>query len=187
MANGTGGFVSPDKILAQLPLQEGASVADLGCGHGYFTIPVAKLVGKDGVVKGVDVLNESLEAVRSQVQINGLLNIETLRGNLEILGGSKIADSSMDLALLHNVLFQSQKKNEILREAKRILKSGGTLTVIDWLAPQTKTPGLANLGPQEGWFISAGDMKKLAESEDFIFQKDLDAGEYHFGLLFAKL
>ncbi|TSC53781.1 MAG: methylase involved in ubiquinone/menaquinone biosynthesi [Parcubacteria group bacterium LiPW_39] len=180
LPSGTGGFINPEKVLAQLGIKEGMKIADFGCGHGYFSIPVAKMVEPEGKVYAVDVLTEALEAVRSRSQLENVLNIETIRGNLEAAGGSKIADGAVDMVLLHNVLFQSQKKADIIKEAKRVLKSGGFFEITDWLSEKSA------IGPQEGWRISAEEAKRLVELEGFIFQKNFDAGEYHYGSVFTK-
>lgn len=183
MLKGTGGFINPEKILAQIGLKEGMTVADFGCGHGYFTLPVGRIVGHGGKVIAVDVLAEALEAVRSRAQVEGVTNIQTQRGNLEVLGGSKIEEAGVDLVLLHNVIFQSQKKSEILREAKRALKSGGRFILIDWLPGQA---GEQAFGPSGGWRILPEQAKELAIKEGFVFLQDLDAGEYHYGFIFTK-
>lgn len=185
---GTGGFINPEKVLAQLDIKEGMKIADFGCGHGYFSLPVAKIVKNNGHVWAIDVLNDSLEYVRSMAQSENISNIETIRGNLETVGGSKIADNAADRVLLHNILFQSQKKIDIIKEAKRVLKSGGFLEVMDWL-PVSSNQGeskKATFGPQEGWRISAEEARRLAETEGFSFYKNFDAGEYHYGLIFIK-
>ncbi len=180
MEQGTGGFINPGKVLIQLDISPGTNLADFGCGHGYFTIPAAKITGETGRVWAVDVLPDALEAVRARAQLEKLDNVETLRGNLEAFGGSNVSENSIDAVLMHNVLFQSQKKADILKEAKRVLRPGGSLDIIDWL------PEKASFGPQEGWRLSAAEAQKLAETEGFVFIKNFDAGEYHFGLMFKK-
>ena len=177
---GTGGFINPQKVIDQLDLKLGMKVADFGCGHAYFTLPVSKAVGKDGKVYAIDVLPEALESVRSRAQLEGAVNIETIRGNLELPSGASLPANSMDLVLLHNVLFQSQKKPAIISEAKRTLKLGGILIVIDW----RKEPSV--IGAQAGSRLSFDEAKALAQSEGFVFNKVFDAGEYHYGLMFIK-
>ncbi|MBU4142393.1 class I SAM-dependent methyltransferase [Patescibacteria group bacterium] len=180
MESGTGGFINPEKVIGQLDIKPGMVVADFGCGHGYFTLPMAKIVGPEGRVWAVDVLPEALEAVRSRAQLEGAVNIETSRGNLEINGGSRLADNFVDLVLLHNVLFQSQKKSDIIKEARRVLKIGGVFVLVDW----NKEP--STIGPPGGWRLSLDEAKALAAEEGFAFNKVFDAGEYHYGLMFIK-
>lgn len=183
---GTGGFMNPEKILLQIGLKEGITVADFGCGHGYFTIPAGKIVGGEGKVYAVDVLTECLESIHSRAKLEGVINILTMRGNLEILGGSGIKDGIVDLALLHNVLFQSQKKADIIKESSRVLKSGGSLVVIDWLPIVDSVGGNSFSGPPGGWRISSEEAKKITQEEGLSFSRSLDVGEYHYGLMFIK-
>ncbi|MDD2730621.1 MAG: class I SAM-dependent methyltransferase [Candidatus Portnoybacteria bacterium] len=180
MEYSSGGFVNPSKVLLQLNIEPGTNLADFGCGHGYFSIPAAKLTGDTGRVWAIDILPDALEAVRSRAQIEKLSNIETLRVNLENFGSAKISDNSIDMVLLHNILFQSRRKESILKEVKRVLRPGGSLDVIDW------RPEKDFFGPKEGWRLSAAEARKMAENEGFVFVKEFDAGEYHFGLMFKK-
>jgi len=177
---GTGGFLHPEKVLSQAGVAAGMRVADFGCGHGYFAIPAARLVGNNGEIFAVDVLNEALDAVRAQTQEQGIVNIKTQRGNLEAPAGSKLPEASMDMVLLHNVLFESQKKGNIIKEAKRVLRSSGAFHLIDWL------PSVDLLLPPKGWRVEPEEAKKLAEQEGFVFKNSFDAGEYHYGLTFIK-
>lgn len=183
---GTGGFLQPEAVLAQLDIKEGMKIADFGCGHGYFSILLSRAVGKTGKVFAVDVLTEALEAVRSKAQQNNLTNLETIRGNLELTMGSKLPPDSVELVLLHNVLFQSQKKDDILKESKRVLSPGSKLVLIDWLPDlQDVQKDEFKLGPQDGR-ISAGEAKYLAQGAQFDFLRQFDAGKYHYGLIFGK-
>ncbi len=177
---GTGGFLNPQKILAELEIQAPAKIADFGCGHGYFSIPLAKIVGDEGLIYAVDVLQDALNEVISKAQGLGIKNIETIRGNLEIPGGSKIPDNSCDMVLLANILYQSQKKADIIKEANRVVRPGGNLTIIDW-----QTTG-QNLTADSGWRISQEEAQRLAEENNFSLERTFDAGQYHYGLVFKK-
>ncbi|OGZ32055.1 MAG: hypothetical protein A3I88_00095 [Candidatus Portnoybacteria bacterium RIFCSPLOWO2_12_FULL_39_9] len=179
MQKGTGGFLNPEQALSQLDIRPKMTVADFGSGHGYFTIPLAKLVGESGRVIAIDVLKEALESIISRAKLEGIANIEAIHSNLENPNGSKLSDGSQDLVLLANILFQSQKKPEIIREARRVLKDLGRLVVIDWLAG-------ASLAPKEGWLISKEEAQKLVETEGLKMEKEFEVDERHFGLIFRK-
>ncbi len=177
---GTGGFLNPQKILTELEIKTPAKIADFGCGHGYFSIPLANVVGEEGVIYAVDILQDALNEVRSKAQQLGIKNIETIRGNLEVPGGSKLPGNSCDMVLLANILYQSQKKNDIIKEADRVIKHGGSLIIIDWQITGQ------NLTADSGWRISQGEAQRLVQAENFSFEREFDAGKYHYGLIFKK-
>lgn len=179
MAKGTGGFLNPEQVIKEFDIKEGMKIADFGCGAGYFAVLMAKLVGEKGKIYALDVLKTALESVRSRAKSEGLLNIELIWSNLEILGGSKLEDDSIDLVLLANILFQSSKKTGIIKEAKRILKKGGKLIIIEW---QKNQP----LGPPEKLIVPKEIAKDLAEKQDFEFKREFPAGKHHWGMIFTK-
>jgi len=175
-----GGFSNPERIIKELNLPEGTRVADFGSGSGYFTLLLAKAVGPEGLVTAVDVLPAPLEVIKTRAGDAGLFNIAYVRGNLEVLGGSQLTDDSQDLVLLANILFQSQKKADIIRETKRVLKTDGELVVIDW-TPQ------AVFGPAEaGWKLSKEEGQKLAEAAGFALVREIAVSQNHWGLIFKK-
>jgi len=179
MAKGSGGFLIPDNIIKEFGIKEGMRIADFGCGAGYFTIPIAKSVGENGVVYALDVLKTSLESVRSKAKIEGLLNIKTVWANLEISGGSKLKDESSDIVSLANILFQSPKKADIIEEAKRILKKKGKMIIIEWQEDQP-------LGPPKKLIVSKNLVQELVKKQGFKLEKEFSAGKHHWGMVFVK-
>jgi ubiquinone/menaquinone biosynthesis C-methylase UbiE len=173
-------FLDSQKIVSALGVRAGQHVADLGCGTGYFSIELARAVGKDGVVSAVDIMQEPLDSVRARSESLGLGNIRAIRANLEVLGGTAIPDNSQDLALLANTLFQSQKKDAILAEAVRILKPGGRLVVIDW------KKGAVGFGPPDELRTDEQAMRALAVAAKARFDGTIDAGTFYYGLVFKK-
>jgi len=173
-------FVNPEKVLSQLNIQEGMHIADFGCGHGFFAIPMARMVGDNGIIYAIDILKEALQALNSQIIRLGINNIKLIRANLEEYSSTRIASDLCNIVLITNVLFQSQHKQEIIKEAKRVLKLDGYLAIIDWDASAKM---FASNG---GWKVTADEIKKIVKAEGFIFEKEFDAGKYHYGLLFKK-
>lgn len=172
------GFINPEGIVDSFELKPGMRVADFGCGSGYFTLLMAKKVGPSGTVTALDILESVLEVVRSKAAAMSLNNLQTVRANLEVLGSSGLSDNSQDLVLIANILFQSEKKLEILREARRVLSPGGFLVVIEW-----KKEG-RGFGPPVQQRLDSGEIKSLALGMKYSFVKEIDAGAYHFGLMF---
>ncbi|MCC6404809.1 MAG: methyltransferase domain-containing protein [Candidatus Yanofskybacteria bacterium] len=176
----SGAFLDTRRIVSALGGLSGLRVADLGCGAGFFTIDLARAVGKDGIISAADIMEEPLQSVQARASAAGLENVRTIRADLEVLGGTKIADGSQDLVLVANVLFQSQKKEAILAEAVRILRSGGRLLVVDW------KKGAGGFGPPESLRTDEATMQALVGSVGVRFQQALDAGAFYYALLFIK-
>ena len=179
-SSGTGGFMNPDKIVSGFGIKEGMIVADFGSGAGYFTILLGQRVGRDGKVFALDIQESALDNVRVKAKPVGLENIETIRSNLEVPGSSGLADKSQDMVLLANILFQSEQKADIIKEATRVLKSGGSLVVIDW----KRTAG--GFGPPDNLRTDEMAMRSLILGEGLVFEDDIDAGQFHYGMKFKK-
>lgn len=177
---GTGGFMRPEKIVGEFGVREGMSVADFGSGAGYFTILMGRMVGEGGKVYALDIQESALDNVRVKARAVNLENIETIRTNLEISGSSGLPDNSQDIVLLANVLFQSDKKAEIIREAKRVAKNGGRLILIDWKL------GSGGFGPPDSMRTDEIAMSNLVLGDGLIFEKNIDAGQFHYGISFIK-
>lgn len=175
-----GAFLDTQRIVSSLGGLQGHHVADLGCGSGYFTLSLAQAVGRDGVVSTVDVMQEPLQSVQSRADALGLQNVRTIRADLEVMGGTKIPDASQDLVLIANVLFQSQKKEAILSEGMRMLKSGGKIIVIDW------KKGVPGFGPPDESRTSGDGLRRLVESAGAKYERALDVGAYYTGAVYIK-
>ena len=171
------GFLNPEEILDQLELKTDMVAAEFGCGSGGFTIPLAKRLD-EGLVYGLDIQNAPLSALKSRSLLENIVNIRIIRCNLEKPKGSTLTGSSLDLVLIPNVLFQTENKDAIISEAKRVLKKEGKLVVIDWLPKATQGPAEGRVSPEE--------VKKIVKEHNFNLKKEFEAGKYHFGLVFIK-
>ena len=179
MTQGTGGFLNPLEAIKQLNILTNMWAADFGCGAGFFVIPMAEIVGKDGKVFALDVMDSALESVRSKAKMKGFFNIITKRCNLETLGGSQIENNSIDLVLLSNILFQSDNKAGIIKEGARILKPGGEMAIIDWRENQP-------MGPAKDLITPIDNVGTMAEENGLKFKKEIQVDKYHWGMIFVK-
>jgi len=168
-------FLSPQKVLRQFKIKGNMIAADFGSGSGGWAIPLAKKLEK-GKVYAIDILEEPLSALRSKAQLEKVLNIETIKSNVEET--SKLLKDTCDLVLMTNLLFESEDKKKVLTEGKRVLKKRGKILVVDW---KKDTP----FGPQKDR-VSVEEVKKIAKEIDLKVEKEFEAGLYHWGLILVK-
>jgi ArsR family transcriptional regulator len=100
-------------------------VADLGCGEGYLTLESARWARR---VTAVDRSREVLERGRELAARRKLTNIAWKRGDIEDV---PLPDRSVDLALLSQALHHAAEPARALAEAKRILRPGGRVLILD--------------------------------------------------------
>ncbi len=173
-------FVNPQAIVDQLEIDPGMTVADFGCGAGFFSLPIAQKVGSDGKVYALDIIAAKLESVESQAKTLNLTNIITQRVNLEVSEGSKLGTESADWVIMKDMLFQNKEKDKILAEAKRILKKGGRTLVIEWNKED------ANIGPEKEVRIFKETLVDLATKSGWTIDKEMEVGNFHYGLILKK-
>lgn len=180
MTRGTGGFLHPGDIVGRLDIRPGMTVADFGAGGGYFSIPAAHRVGENGKVYAIDVQKQAVDLIRSKANLEHLLNIETIWADLERPQGSHLPDDAVDFIIVANILFQAEAKADVLAEARRVLRTGGHLAILEW----DETPFPA--GPAAALRLSKQAVRHLAEGAGLQLEKEFEAGSHHYGLLFKK-
>lgn len=173
-------FADPKSTVALLGPIEGCIVADLGAGTGAYAIPLAEAVGGKGKVYAVDVQKDLLSKLRNTALSRGLMNIETLWGDIEQFGSTKLKDGSVDIVVVANVMFQVDDKMGLASEAKRIMREGGILLFVDW------KDSFGGLGPRPSAIVSFDEAKRCFGENGFVFDRMIDAGSHHFGFIMSK-
>ncbi len=118
--------MDPRCFLTEKGLSGGMSLADIGCGPGFFTFPAAEIVGKEGRVYAVDVQEEMLDEIRRRTPPENIVLARS--GEREI----PVEDGSCDMVLLAYVFHEAEDRPPFLEEIKRILKDSGLLILLDW-------------------------------------------------------
>jgi predicted methyltransferase len=116
------------RAIEILRLQPGASVADIGCGDGSYTIPLARAVGPRGKVFAVDVSATELAKLRARVAKEKLKNIQVIKGATD---NPKLPAGRLDAALIVNAYHEMTAHKAMLRHTLAALKPGGVLLLLD--------------------------------------------------------
>src|SRR3989344_4442120 len=167
-------FSEPEKVVPYLQLTDGMTVADFGAGSGTYALAAARRVGARGRVYAVEGPKDLLERLGAAARAAKLGNLEIIWGDVEKVGGSKLADEMVDRVIISNLLFQVDGKYTLALEDKRILCPGGLAAGAGWLG------SLGAMGPVTEQVIKPDEVKKIMTESGFQFQNDSPAGDHHF-------
>jgi ubiquinone/menaquinone biosynthesis C-methylase UbiE len=125
-------------IVTALGVKQGMNIADVGAGTGYFTLPFAAEVGISGKVFAVDLQREMLDLLRKKVQAGNSSVIELVQGDA---AATTLPSQSVDLVFMANIWHELDDHVSILREAKRTMRVGSRIAILDWRADLQPPPG----------------------------------------------
>ncbi len=122
-----GWFFNPKKILGPY-VKEGTTVLDIGCGPGFFTVPLAQMVGTTGRVVAADLQEEMLQKVRMKIKGTGIEKRVTLHKCKE--DGIHFSEM-VDFILLFHVVHEVPEKGALFRELQSMLKVDGCILMAE--------------------------------------------------------
>ncbi|GMV95501.1 MAG: hypothetical protein AMXMBFR82_52790 [Candidatus Hydrogenedentota bacterium] len=170
-------FFEPETILRALGLENLVRDAvDFGCGYGTFSIPAARRI--QGTLYGFDIEPEMVAECGRRAAAEGVHNAQFYQRDF-VADGTGLDAGSVDYAMLFNIL-HAEEPLVLLREARRILTSGGQLAIMHWnYDPETPRGPSMEIRPRpeqcRAWAEEAGF---VCETNDKI-----DLPPYHYGWL----
>ena len=145
-------------VLNKIGLNEGARLADIGCGIGYFSIPAADVIGPQGIVFALDVSKEMIEELDKKIEENDIENIRTV---ITDKYNFKLEDNSVSYAFICTVLHEIEDGMAFINETKRILALGGKIAVVEWIRAES------DWGPPVDHRLDSSDVKIMLQAAGF--------------------
>ena len=152
---------SPSRLVRILALKPTDRVLEIGCGPGYFSPAVAKFLTR-GHLTLFDFQNGMLDIAEAQLKKRGLTNYARQQGDAKAL---PFAGDSFDAAFLVTVLGEVGGAEAALREAFRVLKPGGLLSVTE------------QFGDPD--FVRRKALKRMAVATGFSFERSFGPGFFY--------
>jgi ubiquinone/menaquinone biosynthesis C-methylase UbiE len=117
------------EVIEALAIKSGETVADVGAGTGYVALPLAQAAGPAGKVYAVDAQAEMLSLLKQKLDQAALTNVELIHAEA---GRTGLPALSCDLYFLANIWHEIEDRVAALQEARRVLKTGGRIAILDW-------------------------------------------------------
>ncbi len=172
----------PDQIMDALRIFDGARVADLGAGGGWFTIRLARRVGPNGLVFAADIQQPLVEYIERRMQRERLRNVRAVRATAT----DPRLPPDLDAVLIvnaYNEMDDPQRPDtirELLGHVATSLKPHGRLAVVDFL------PGSGGPGPTPGERVAPDTIIRTVESAGLTLQARETVPPFLFMLVFGK-
>jgi len=165
-----------DALVKSLAIREGARVADIGAGTGYFTWRLAQHAGPTGRVIAVDIQQSMLDRAAETVKQHGLVNVDYVLGR-----GSdpRLPQRSLDMVFIAYSYHEFTEPETIMEAIRRSLKPGGRLVIVEY-AKESKLAPASSLHK-----MSFDEIRSEIEPIGFDLDRILDFLPMQHGLVFT--
>jgi len=146
----------------------------LGCGSGFFTVPISRKVKK---VYGIDVQKEMLDFLEQKIQLQKIGNIEPLLSEKNKI---PLENESVDLLITVNTLHEFSDKKKTIEEIRRVLKPEGQAVIVDFKKEDTC------FGPPVTIRVSQDQARHLFEERGFTALTSHEL-QHHYLIVFRRV
>jgi SAM-dependent methyltransferase len=177
---------APGLTLQELGIETGESVAEVGCGSGYFALPAAR-IADTRLVYALDLdegLLDKLDQLATQQNIN---NVVTIHGDARNLPA--VLPEAVDTLVVANTLHGIEQKSEFVRAAFETIASDGRLVIINWHdqpREETTIDGEPRGPPTQLRMTPEESKSSVCSGSEFTCSRQVELPPYHYGLVFDK-
>lgn len=125
------------KMLENLGVKPGMTICDMGCGNGFYSLQLAKMVGEEGKILAVDIQAEMLRLLKARAEEQGIDNIELILGDID---NPKLPEGKVDLVMCVDVYHEFSHPEEMLAGMRKALKPDGKIVLLEFRMEDPKVP-----------------------------------------------
>lgn len=171
-----------DATVVKFGITPGSVVADIGCGTGYFTFSLARAVGGEGLVLGVDISGELLNEARGRLEQEREQGApDNVRFLLSQENSLPLEQQRVDIIFMSTVLHELSEPLVFFQEVKRVLRNQGKVMIIEWKKESME------MGPPLQERLSVEQVASLLKDCGYAVQEVLDLGEAHYGVIAQRI
>ncbi len=164
-------------MLTNLGVKRGMTVCDMGCGNGFYSLQLAKMVGDKGTVLGVDIQPEMLKLLRERMESQGIENVTPILGSFH---NPHLPKGQVDLILLVDVYHEFSHPAHMLEAMLDSLAPGGQIVLLEYREEDPDVP----IKPLHK--MSKKQVKKELAANGFKLVKEFDKLPWQHMLFFGR-
>lgn len=161
----------PEILLELMDIQPAESIADLGCGKGYFSLKLAERVGPDGKVIALDIDATSINQLRLLKRYGQLEQLDIIRNEVDDL---KLKTASLDKIVILNTYHELADIETILKQCRAALKPQGKIFIIDKVSDKMDNDKTSRKKLVKNHFIRRNMVEEELKSAGFSLTKGMD-------------
>lgn len=177
---------TPGETLRELGIEPGDSVAEVGCGNGYFALPAARIVGPEPVY-AVEIDEEFLDELTGLAEQQHIENIEPICGDARSL--SRQLPEAVDVALMANAFHGVDDTDGLVQQVFDSLRPGGRFVVVNWRDQPRETTTIAGSprGPPTDLRLTPEETETVVlDAAEFTLKRQVELPPYHYALVFER-
>lgn len=169
-------YQKPHEVITALDLKKGEIIADIGAGSGYFTLRLARHVGRKGHVYGVDISPDMILHLNKRIAEAGLLNVSSILAE----PADPLLPRPVDRFFIVDVWHHVEDQAGYLSLMTKLLKPRGQIVMIDFHKKD------APVGPPTAMKIARDDLVAQMEQHGFVLSKEHTFLPYQYFLVFTR-